>query len=155
MINDKLMGYNKNKNMRNEIYKESENSGKKSIVVENLTLSKTPYDTDLIRLIPSNNAQSWEIRLVLYYSEILTSKIQAIINFDCEQLYKINPTLKRLSKDYLNNSTENNVSANNRSSIPKEKTFEDRLKTLKDNLIILRNCFENLTAYCLNMYSRK
>ena len=158
IINDKLMGYDKQKNMRNDIYKGTENMGKKSIVVETLSLSKTPYDSDLIRLIPSNSDQSWEIRLILYYSEILTNKIQAIINFDCEQISKNFPAIKRLSKDYINNSSENNFSTiNNRSSLPppKEKKFEDKLKTLKENLFILRDCFQNLTAYCLNNYSRK
>ena len=158
-IYDKLMGNGgQQKNIRNDdIYKEDVEMGEKSIIVEKLSLSKTPYDSDLIRLIPSNTDQSWEIRVVLYYSEILTSKIQAIINFDCEQLYKNNQAQIRLSKDYVNNSfMDNNFSINNRSTLPqKEKKSEDKLKTLKDNLFILRECFQNLTAYCLNNYSRK
>ena len=145
---------------RNDIYNENVDIEEKSIVVDKLSLSKTPYDSDLIRLIPSNSDQSWEIRLVLYYSEVLTSKIQAIINFDCDTLSKNVPAQKRLSKDYvnINSSLENNFSINNRSTMPlpaKEKKSEDKLKTLKENLYILKECFQNLTAYCLNNYSRK
>ena len=160
-IYDKLMGNaGKLKNIRNDIYNENVDIEEKSIVVDKLSLSKTPYDSDLIRLIPSNSDQSWEIRLVLYYSEVLTSKIQAIINFDCDTLSKNVPAQKRLSKDYvnINSSLENNFSINNRSTMPlpaKEKKSEDKLKTLKENLYILKECFQNLTAYCLNNYSRK
>ena len=136
-IYDKLMGNaGKLKNIRNDIYNnENVDMEEKSIVVDKLSLSKTPYDSDLIRLIPSNSDQSWEIRLVLYYSEVLTSKIQAIINFDTDTLAKNMPAQKRLSKDNMitNNSLEN-FSINNRSTMPlpqREKKSEDKLKTLK------------------------
>ena len=156
-IYDKIMGSGAvQKSIRGDIYKGNVDLEEKSIIVDQLSLSKTPYDSDLIRLIPSNSDQSWEIRLVLYYSELLTTKIQAIINFDCEQLVKNIPAQKRLSKDFFNNSIENNFSIMNRSSLqPKEKKTDDRLKNLKENLYILKECFQNLTAYCLNNYSRK
>ena len=156
-IYDKIMGSGAlQKNIRSDIYKGNVDLEEKSIIVDQLSLSKTPYDSDLIRLIPSNCDQSWEIRLVLYYNELLTTKIQAIINFDCEQLVKNIPAQKRLSKDFFNNSIENNFTIMNRSSLqPKEKKTDDKLKNLKDNLYILKECFKNLTAYCLNNYSRK
>ena len=156
VINDKLMGFgNQQKNMRNDIYKGDINMNEKSTLVQNLSLSKTPYDSDLIRLIPSNSDQSWEIRLVLYYSEIFKNKIDSIINLDYDQLFKAPVAIKRLSKDYMNNSLENNYTSNNRSSIPVKDRVEDRLKTLKENIKTLKKCFKNLTDYCLNNYSRK
>ena len=150
-IYDKIMGSGAvQKSIRGDIYKGNVDLEEKSIIVDQLSLSKTPYDSDLIRLIPSNSDQSWEIRLVLYYSELLTTKIQAIINFDCEQLVKNIPAQKRLSKDFFNNSIENNFSIMNRSSLqPKEKKTDDRLKNLKENLYILKECFQNLTAYMI------
>ena len=157
VINDTILGFGcQKKNLRNEIYKEDINMKEKSTVVQNLSLSKTPYDSDLIRLIPSNSDQSWEIRLVLYYSEIFKNKIDSIINLDYEQLFKA-PTaaVKRVSKEYMNTSFEINYSINNRISSPSKDRIEDRLKVLKENIKILKKCFKNLTDYCLNNYSRK
>ena len=84
-----------NKLNKNKIIKTSSNKGnddnmeEKRIIVQNLSLSKTPYDCDLIRLVPSNADQSWEIRLVLYFSDILTTTIKAVVN-DFEQFFKNN-----------------------------------------------------------------
>ena len=158
VINDTLLGFGcQKKNLRNEIYKEDINMKEKSTVVQGLSLSKTPYDSDLIRLIPSNSDQSWEIRLVLYYSEIFKNKIDSIINLDYDQLFKppASAALKRVSKDYMKNSLEMNYSLNNRSNIPSKDRIEDRLKALKENIKILKKCFKNLTDYCLNNYTRK
>ena len=153
-IKKKLMENRSQKNIRNDIYKGNANmEEKKSIIIENLSLSKIPNDSDLIRLIPSNSDQSWEIKLILYYSEILSGVIKSIVN-----LFKVNTSqaAKRISKDYINNSIENNFSLINRSSAPpKELKLEEKLKILKDNLLILKKCFQNLTNYCLNNYSRK
>jgi hypothetical protein len=145
VINDTLLGFGcQKKNLRNEIYKEDINMKEKSTVVQSLSLSKTPYDSDLIRLIPSNSDQSWEIRLVLYYSEIFKNKIDSIINLDYDQLFKppAVAALKRVSKDYMNNSLEMNYSLNNRSNIPSKDRIEDRLKALKENIKILKKCFK-------------
>jgi len=154
-INNKLMGIGGKK--KNDIYKNDINSEKKSITVQNLSLSKTPYDSDLIRLVPSNGDQSLEIRLVLYFYENLTNNIDSIIHFDFEQLFKNSPPpiIQRASKDFINNSLEINYSINNRSILPTRERTEDKLYKIKENIKILITCFKELTKYCLNNYKRK
>ena len=154
-INNKLMENGpKHRNIRNDIYKGNTNNEVKSITIENLSLSKTPYDSDLVRLIPSNSDQSWEIKLVLYYSEILNVTIQSIVNTFTSNIAQAE---KRLSMEYLNNnSIENNFSFINKSMQPgKELKIEEKLKFFREDLIILKKCFHNLTNYCLNNFSRK
>ena len=160
-INNKLMGIGgKEKNIRNDIYKGDVNIEEKSTDVQNLSLSKTPYDSDLIRLVPSNSDQSLEIRLVLFFYEILTSNIDSIVNLDFDQLFKTvpqfqAPIMKQNTKDYLNNSLEMNYSINNRSSVQVKEKPEDKLLKLSKNINILKKCFKELTKYCLNNYKRK
>ena len=153
-INNKLMGVGGKQ--KNDIYKDDMNFGEKSVTVQNLSLSKNAYDSDLIRLIPSNNDQSLEIRLVLYFYENLTNNIDSIINLDFDQLFKNSPApvIKRVSKDFINNSLEINYS-NNRSSLPNKERIEDKLYKIKENIKILITCFKELTKYCLNNYKRK
>ena len=154
-INNKLMGIGGKK--KNDIYKNDINSEKKSITVQNLSLSKTPYDSDLIRLVPSNSDQSLEIRLVLYFYENLTNNVDSIIHLDFDQLFKSSPPpiIKKVSKDFINNSLEMNYSINNRSSLPNKERIEDKLYKIKENIKILITCFKELTKYCLNNYKRK
>jgi len=161
-INNKLKKTPKNiKTASNKYSNNEEDQEEKSIIVQNLSLSKTPYDCDLIRLVPSNSDQSWEIRLVLYFSDILSNTIQLVVN-EFEQMFKTNAlAFRRASKDIGNNSNleNNNISMNinnmNRSGIPAKDRPEDRLKILKDNLFLLRRCFKNLRDYCLNNFTRK
>ena len=163
-INNKLKKTPKNiKTVSNKYNNNEEDQEEKSIVVQNLSLSKTPYDCDLIRLVPSNSDQSWEIRLVLYFSDILSNTIQLVVN-DFELMFKTNAlALRRPSKDMGNNTildnNNNNFSMNmnnmNRSGIPIKDRPEDRLKILRDNLFLLRRCFKNLRDYCLNNFTRK
>ena len=168
-INNKLKKTNKTiKTLSNKHSMAEENVEEKSIKVQNLSLSKTPYDCDLIRLIPSNVDQSWEIRLVLYFSEILTKTIQQVIT-EFDQMFKSNAfTFKAPLKDMGNNSileNNNNYSMNvnnmnninnlNKTGLPMKERDEDRLKSLKDNIFILRKCFKNLRDYCLNNFTRK
>ena len=163
-INNKLKKNPKNAKQTNNKYSNSNDiQEEKRIVVQNLSLSKTPYDCDLIRLVPSNSDQSWEIKLVLNFSEILTNTIQLVVS-DFEQMFKNNSSaLRRHSIDMGNNSiadSNNNYSSNinnnlNKSNyVPKDKP-EDRLKSLRDNLFLLRKCFKNLRDYCLNNFTRK
>ena len=163
-INNKLKKSNKTiKGSLNKYSMAEENIEEKSIKVQNLSLSKTPYDCDLIRLIPSNVDQSWEIRLVLYFSELLTKTIQQVVS-DFDQMFKSNFfAFKSPIKDMGNNSlvdNNNNYSINvnnnlNKTSIPIKERPEDRLKILKENTLILRKGFKNLRDYCLNNYTRK
>ena len=162
-----------NKLNKNKIIKTSSNKGnddnmeEKRIIVQNLSLSKTPYDCDLIRLVPSNADQSWEIRLVLYFSDILTTTIKAVVN-DFEQFFKNNSFLnRRASRDLINNTlaennniNSNNISINynnnnNKAFFPIRENPENKLKSMRDNILILRRCFKNLRDYCLNNYTRK
>ena len=55
-----------------------------------------------------------------------------------------------------NNNYSSNINNNlNKSNyVPKDKP-EDRLKSLRDNLFLLRKCFKNLRDYCLNNFTRK
>ena len=148
--------------MTNKYSIKDEDQEVKSITVQNLSLSKTPYDCDLIRLVPSNADQSWEIRLVLYFSEILSNTIQLVVN-DFEQIFKTNAlAFRRQSKDLGNNSImDNNINYSmninniNKSVMPTKEKPEDRLKTLRDNIFLLRRCFKNLRDYCLNNFTRK
>ena len=163
-INNKLKKNNKNlKILTNKYTNNEEDQEEKSIIVQNLSLSKTPYDCDLIRLVPSNSDQSWEIRLVLYLSEILTNTIQLVVN-DFEQLFKNNAlAFRRQSKDMGNNSNLENINNNyslninniNKNAITMKDRPEDRLKYLRDNIFLLRRCFKNLRDYCLNNFTRK
>ena len=75
--------------MTNKYSMADDNTEEKSITVQNLSLSKIPYDCDLIRLIPSNADQSWEIRLVLYFSDVLSNTIQLVLN-EFDQMFKSN-----------------------------------------------------------------
>ena len=68
------------KTSTNKYSNNNDNAKVKSITVQNLELSKTPYDCDLIRLVPSNADQSWKIKLELYFSEILISTILILRN---------------------------------------------------------------------------
>ena len=167
-INNKLKKNPKNgKQTTNKYTNSNEIQEEKRISVQNLSLSKTPYDCDLIRLVPSNSDQSWEIKLVLNFSEILTNTIQLVVN-DFEQMFKSNAAaLKRHTIDVNNNNNSiidsnnnfslninNNLNLNKSGFIAKEKP-EDRLKNLRDNLFLLRKCFKNLRDYCLNNFTRK
>ena len=117
--------------------------------------------------MPSNADQSWEIRLVLYFSDILTTTIKAVVN-DFEQFFKNNSFLnRRASRDLINNTlaennniNSNNISINynnnnNKAFFPIRENPENKLKSMRDNILILRRCFKNLRDYCLNNYTRK
>jgi len=117
--------------------------------------------------VPSNADQSWEIRLVLYFSDILTTTIKAVVN-DFEQFFKNNSFLnRRASRDLINNTlaennniNSNNISINynnnnNKAFFPIRENPENKLKSMRDNILILRRCFKNLRDYCLNNYTRK
>ena len=164
-INNKLKKNTKNlKSMTNKYSMADDNHEEKSITVQNLSLSKIPYDCDLIRLIPSNADQSWEIRLVLYFSDVLSNTIQLVIN-EFDQMFKSNALYLRyqskeignnsiLDNNNINNYTQNMNNMNPSALQGKDKT-DDRLKYLRDILFILRKCFKNLRDYCLNNFTRK
>ena len=162
-INNKLKKNTKTiKTITNKYSSAEDNFEEKSITVQNLSLSKIPYDCDLIRLIPSNADQSWEIKLVLYFSELLSNTIQLVVN-EFDQMFKSNAlAIRRPSKDYGNNSImdnnninnySQNINMNNNRSALQGK--DDRLKYLRDIIFILRKCFKGLRDYCLNNFTRK
>ena len=163
-INNKLKKNTKAiRSMTNKYSMADDNTEEKSITVQNLSLSKIPYDCDLIRLIPSNADQSWEIRLVLYFSDVLSNTIQLVLN-EFDQMFKSNALyLRHPSKELGNNSNIDNNNINNYSqninnmnrSALQGKDKDDRLKYLKDIIFILRRCFKNLRDYCLNNFTRK
>ena len=161
-INNKLKKNVKTIKTTNKYSNNDDSAEEKSITVQNLTLSKTPYDCDLIRLVPSNADQSWEIKLVLYFSDVLTSSLMSLKS-DLDIFFKNNViTIKTPIKDMGNNSVldnNNNTFSQNinfvRTGLPGKDKPEDRLKSLRDNIFILRKCFKNLRDYCLNNFTRK
>ena len=143
-INNKLKKNVKTIKTTNKYSNNDDNAEEKSITVQNLTLSKTPYDCDLIRLVPSNADQSWEIKLVLYFSDVLTSSLMSLKS-DLDIFFKNNViTIKTPIKDMGNNSVldnNNNTFSQNinfvRTGLPGKDKPEDRLKSLRDNTLKL------------------
>jgi hypothetical protein len=52
----------------------------------NLTLNKLPLDNDLVKLCPSDESQSWEIHLILFFGETLNELICKVIKNDFRSL---------------------------------------------------------------------
>lgn len=52
------------------------------LVVRNLSLNKSANDSDLVRLLPSNENQSWEIHLILYFNSVLCKQIVNVVKTD-------------------------------------------------------------------------
>ena len=92
----------------------------KKIYVHNLTLSKVPYDSDLVRLIPSDINQSLEISIVLYFKNQLNEQIDYIIKKDykkilgIETIHSLRGTIEVKTNTNVNNiNNENNINQNN------------------------------------------
>ena len=104
----------------------------KKIYVHNLNLTKVPYDSDLVRLIPSDVNQSLEISIVLYFKNQLNELIDYIIKRDYKKILGIenmrslrgtlevntnvintNINTKNMSNNNNTNNNDNNNEVNN------------------------------------------
>ena len=95
----------------------------KKIYVHSLNLSKVPYDSDLVRLIPSDMNQSLEISIVLFFKNQLNEQIDYIIKKDykkllgIETIHSLRGTLEvntnNINTNIVNRNTSNNINTNN------------------------------------------
>ena len=118
----------------------------KKIYVHNLTLSRAPYDSDLVKLMPSETNQSLEISLVLYFSQQLTEQIDYIIKRDynkilgIETLNNIKNTIEiKTSTININVSNNNNTNANtnkNMNDNTTKKTFNNNTNNSVNNNVV-------------------
>jgi hypothetical protein len=82
-------------NNANIIINENDNDSQ-TLFIDNLTLNKNPNDIDLVKLLPSNENQSWEMHLILYFNKVLEDQIS-----NCK---KIN--LSKIIKQKMGNETD-------------------------------------------------
>ena len=143
----------------------------KKIYVHNLTLSKVPYDSDLVRLIPSDINQSLEISILLYFKNQLNEQIDYIIKNDFKKILGIETIHSLRGTIEVNTNTINNNETNNINEINKndannlnygrsqdyksKKNIVTDLKALKDKTLQLNDTFKNIIDYVLNNFSRK
>lgn len=100
---------------------------KKKIYVHNLTLSKVPYDSDLIRLIPSDTNQAMEISIVLHFKKQLSEQIDYLIKKDFKKILgiqnnnslraSIEPNTNPNANNDNNNPISNNINNDNNNPI--------------------------------------
>ena len=90
----------------------------KKIYVHNLNLSNVPYDSDLVRLIPSDINQSLEISIVLYFKNQLNEQIDYIIKRDYKKILGIETvhSLRGTIEINTNNNNTNNNNINNQNN---------------------------------------
>ena len=81
----------------------------RKVVVPNLTLSRVPYDSDLVKLMPSETNQSLEISIVLYFCHNLTEQIDYIMKKDYKKLLGVEAHNIRTTIEPINN----NITSNN------------------------------------------
>ena len=150
----------------------------KKIYVHNLTLSKVPYDSDLIRLIPSDTNQAMEISIVLHFKKQLSEQIDYLIKKDFKKILGIqnnnslrasiepntnpnanndnnNPISNNINNDN-NNPISNNINSNNNqiSNINelKNKTFKSvSLNYNYNNTTTPNNANNNINRGSLNV----
>ena len=116
----------------------------KKIYVHKLSLSKVPYDSDLVRLIPSDMNQSLEISIVLYFKNQLNEQIDFIIKKDYKKILGID-TIHSLrgtievgrTNTNLNNNAgnpnDNNNQNNNINNIEPNNSANFNTNTLNNN----------------------
>ena len=105
----------------------------KKVYVQNLTLSKVPYDSDLVRLLPFEPNQTLEIPIVLYFKNKLFEEIDFITNKNYRKLLGIDDV------NSLKESIEMNAEENNRNSNI-NNNFENNI-----NNNLLRTNYNNMT----------
>ena len=154
----------------------------RNITVRNLSLNKNPNDSDLVRLLPSNENQSWEIHLVLYFNSVLCKQISNLIKTDIHKYIYGDPSNNLIKLEPIpedENNTDTNIISNtspNNQPIPtnpnviqtnpnivktkydfamEKETYDKELRAIKNNSTELRICFENLRDFCLNKFERK
>ena len=150
-----------------------DNENEKKNVEEkyNISLTKTPYDSDLIRLVPTTLEQTWEILLVLCFDKILTTQISKIKRTNFSKLLKIpakrgsvlGSIIQDVQEDQKNSEVNALEKARSRSDSKKRKKTilydtNDMIKEfqpLEKTTMILKATFINLTNFCLNLFSRK
>ena len=108
----------------------------KKIYVHNLTLSKVPYDSDLVKLIPCETNQSLEISIVLYFSHQIREQINYIIKKDYKKLLGIETLNSFKATIEVNNNLQNYNMSNNKTNNVNQNINES---TAKKNLNINTN----------------
>ena len=114
----------------------------KKVYVHNLTLSKVPYDSDLVRLIPSDINQSLEISIVLYFKKQLNEQIDYIIKKDykkilgIESIHSLRGTIEVKTNTNLNNNinNENNNQNNNINNIETTNSINYNKTSINNNI---------------------
>ena len=116
----------------------------KKIYVHNLTLSKVPFDSDLVRLIPFDVNQSFDISIILYFNKQLTEQIDFFIKKDFRKLlgidnYKsllqtIEPSIiihknTKISNNNINSYNDNDHLMNNNINSNNDNNIQNKYKT--------------------------
>ena len=125
----------------------------KEILVNNLSVTRLPFDNDLVRLLPSNESQSWEIHLVLYFNQVLCKQIDNCIKIGLGKVLtneNQNTKLATIPENIVDTTSKKASFPN----IEKEQSNLN-LKEIKRDTTELRICFENLRDFCINKFSRK
>ena len=112
----------------------------RKVVVPNLTLSRVPYDSDLVKLMPSETNQSLEISIVLYFCHNLTEQIDYIMKKDYKKLLGVEAHNIRTTIEPINNNitSNNNYIINNNNQFTQENTakkeFNNRTNISLNNI---------------------
>ena len=123
------------------------------IIVNNLSVTRLPFDNDLVRLLPSNESQSWEIHLVLYFNQVLCKQIENCIKIGFGKILtndNQNTKLATIPENIIDTTQKKPSFPNFESS----QNVSD-LEKIKEDTTELRICFENLRDFCINKFIRK
>ena len=134
-------------------------SDSQTIFIDNLTLNKNPNDIDLVKLLPSNENQSWEMHLILYFNKVLEDQISNCKKINLSKIIKQkmgNETDKLEiipeNSNNINNTLNRNFSVNKKD---KESNNINKLNNILKIIKELHKCFESLRDFCLNEFSLK
>ena len=112
----------------------------RKVAVPNLTLSRVPFDSDLVKLMPSETNQSLEISIVLYFCHNLTEQIDYIMKKDYKRLLGVEAHNIRTTIEPINNNitSNNNYIINNNNPFTQDNTakkeFNNRTNISPNNI---------------------
>ena len=128
-----------------------------------LTLNLCPLDNDLIKINCISENLSWEVNLVIYFSENYITLIHDCVNSDIKTFIKsITDYQNQYEKNENNKDNINHDGIKIKITNPKElkssSYIEEEIKSInkiKKKWVSLKNCFQELKDYCLNQFSKR
>ena len=125
-----------------------------------VTLNKQPIDNDLFQLSPSNENQSYEIYLILYFSENFIRFVRNVLSQELKSFLKKKKPLysivggekRKASRVKTSLILQHQDEENNKEN---QKNRIENIKTFTIQWIELTNCFEDISDFCINKYKKR